>query len=583
MVTASTKEPSATADSVIPSDAPDVSENKSAEASEETNKEEEQRVQEVIATDLKNWQEKFAKASDKGADDLEERVEAIAKKQIDSQVNGVGQALLIELEEAIKSSIADSKKKIISTIERLPSTDRDGMEEQAQNAIAAHIRAAGLVIKGKAQALRSWKQNFYQETGSLVTAATESTLAVIDNIRDLGLQEVGMKWAWMEGVSYKDWSRYHALKQTFDDWRKEVEDVAWNHKGIAKLHAASEELESKGMSLAENAAKDLAKLKEAGVWKVQARDTTDVFSVSRLAAAAARANQVVMDRVDEAQDAIKDGIDSVAGHRIREASNQAKNAASSVSAYIAPSEAGVAGKASSKISDAIVGREPSGAESVLSGAKAKVAQASKSLSPDNQHAPESLGSQVKSKAAGVSSEVSQAAAVAEQPTLKSVQSRASESIMAAASAISEALPGNHASDEDPSGAAASVGASASSAASQASKKVWGGAAAQKVKNAQTPILDDIVEDADKPSFSDKMQSMVKDAGENLAEMTEAVREALLKSPSSQGSVESATSLASEQYSRALSAASSALYGTQLSGVESIGSVVSSKYADAVSA
>ena len=40
-----------------------------------------------------------------------------------------------------------------------------------------------------------------------------STLEVLDGIRDLGLQEIGMRWAWMEGVTYKHWAKYHDLKR----------------------------------------------------------------------------------------------------------------------------------------------------------------------------------------------------------------------------------------------------------------------------------------------------------------------------------------------------------------------------------
>jgi hypothetical protein len=97
------------------------------------------------------------------------------------------------------------------------------------------------------------------------------------------------------------------------------------------------------------------------------------------------------------------------------------------------------------------------------------------------------------------------------------------------------------------------------------------------------IFDDIIEDSDDETFSEKVQSMVSAAGDNFADVTNAVSEALLRPTTTGGTVETVTILAAEKYSSALAAASSALYGTEQGTGESIGSVVSSRYADAVSA
>ena len=59
--------------------------------------------------------------------------------------------------------------------------------------------------------------------------------------------------------------------------------------------------------------------------------------------------------------------------------------------------------------------------------------------------------------------------------------------------------------------------------------------------------------------------------------------ALLGPSRTQGSVESASSVASEQYAKALAAASSVLYGTEQPAVESATSVAAQKYAQAVTA
>lgn len=506
----------------------------------------------MLANDLRAWQEKFAKASDKGVDDLDERVAEITAKQIDSQVRGVGQARLIELEESIKSGIDSAKAKIISVVQKLPEEASEEEQAIATGQIRDSIRAAGLQVKGKAQAVREWKQRFDNETLSLVWAATEATLAVMDNIRDLGLQEVGMKWAWMEGVTYKDWSKYHALRKTFDDWRKEVQSVAWQHEGLAKASTAADEVESKAMSLAEDAAKELARLKDVGKWKVKARDTSADFSSRDVPPVAAKAGQRVVEKASEAID-------------------HAKSAVSSASAYVAPPEPGIAEKISSKLSESIIERPQSVVQSVVSAGKSMASQASSRVSGNVHEKIPVVG-----KDDG-----------AQRPLHEEIKTRASENIASAVSAVSEAF-----AVETPSvsarvaetDSASSIVDAASSIASDVTKKVFGGAAAQKIKDGNGPILDDdVVDDMDKTGFSDTVQSMIKEAGGNLSDLTKAVREALLKTPSTQGSVESATSIASERYSRALSAASSVLYGTPQSGPENLASVASKKYADAVSA
>jgi len=57
----------------------------------------------------------------------------------------------------------------------------------------------------------------------------------------------------------------------------------------------------------------------------------------------------------------------------------------------------------------------------------------------------------------------------------------------------------------------------------------------------------------------------------------------MKATSTQGTVQSASSVAEKQYSRALEAASIALYGSQMGAVESATNVAAEKYSQAVEA
>lgn len=500
---------SATADPSATSTADADEENPSKVA---TSEEQLANAREKIATDLENWQDKFAQAADKGTEDLEERVKEITDRQVDKQAHGVGRALIIQLEEASRTQIDDVKSKIIELVTSLPEDADQVQVSRSEDDISQVVKNAGLAIREKAQALRTWRQNYDDETHSLVSAASKSTLDVLNNISDLGLQEIGMRWAWMDGVTYKDWSKYHEVRKNFDQWTSEVEAVAKEHPGIQKVQEAGSEIESSGMAVAEATAKELTRLKEVGKWKLQALDASDDFSTRYTPAKAANAGQKVMGKIRSASEQIV---------------GTSQGSAESMSSRVKDSVADAASTASS----AVVGTEPG----VIDKASSKFFEASSSAS--------------KGVTAGTPAPVY-------------------ESVASGQSAISD-KSGTH-----------TASSGASSAGSKASKKVFGGAMAQKVAE-QKPILDDVVDDD--ATFSEKVQSMANQAGEKYADITQAVSEAMLGPTHTQGSVESMTSLASEQYSSALAAASNALYGSQQGGVESMTSVASGKYAEAVAA
>lgn len=453
-------------------------------------------VREKIDSDLKTWQTKFANAADKGTEDLQERVNNITTKQVNSQAHGVGSALVIQLENTIESSIRDLKSHINTSISKMPLDVSDTEEDLVYDDLLNHLRSTGEQIRKKALAVRQWKIKFDNETESLVQAALDSTLDVIDNIRDLGLQEIGMRWAWMEGVTYKDWSKYHALKKTFDTWRDQVADAALKHKGLSKAKEEGEAVQDEAMRVAESAANELKRLKEVAKWKVYAHDASDDFSTKAIPARAVKAAR---------------SIASVGSQSVGEIFSSASS---------------------------FVDSSPSSASNL-----------------------EPLGA-VKDNVEDAINTVKSAASVAADK-FSSVTSKGYPSASAKISQVSEELAGK-----------LSV---ATNSASAAPAKVWGGAAAVFVEGKQVDLDDDF------DSWSDHISSLLDAAGDKASELTDAVSAALLKPTNTQGTIESVTSLASEQYAQALSAASSVLFGTPQPLSESVASVASDKYAQAVAA
>lgn len=503
------------------SESASTSEISAGTASTPTPEDETEKNREKIESDLKNWQDKFSKAADKGAEDLDERVKDITNHQIERQVHGVGRSLVIQLEESSASETKKLKEAIREIIRSIPHEKSNDDVERAENELAKATRGAGLAVKVKAQALRFWRKGFEEETLSLVQAASKSTLEVIDNIRDLGLQEIGMRWAWMEGVTYKDWSNYHLLKKTFDKSRNQVEEVARDHDGLRKTSEAAAEVENQGMLVAEEAAVELGRLKEVGKWKIHAGDLSDDFSTRYVPAAVAAAGSNIVDKI------------SAAGEKI---AGQSRDSLNSVldDVFNDGNEGDRISAAKDKINQIVAG-------------------ASEAI----------IGTPV--------------------PAYESIASIASESLENAASAVSKImLKSSTPLTESASSAMSSISSSASSAASVASKKIFAGAMAQKVEK-QEPIFDDEIVDDSEEAYSEKFKSIVDEGGDRFADVTKAVSDALLRHKTEQGSVQSLSAVADEQYSRAIAAASSVLYGTQQGTAESITSLAGRKYAEAVAA
>ena len=619
-----------------------------------------------IDNDLKNWRDKFARAAEKGTEDLQERISDITARQ-SSQLEGVGNALLVELEHASSSEESKFQKKVLSIVKTLGEAASPDDITKAKLDVSTATRKAGINVKQKAEALRDWKGKFDAETLSLTYAAGNSTLDVVNSIRDVGLQEIGIRWANMEGVTYKDWSKYHDVKKTFDELSKKVAEVAQSHSSLRKTIEASDDLESTAMDFAKAAAKELTRLKEVGIWKIDAHDSSDDFSTKYMTANAAAAAQMIKDKASAASERMLGTSHGTVESMISKVSQEVSAAASDASSAVVGTEPGIAEQITSKVrdsasvasqqaSEAVIGTQPGVVEKaesqVLDAASAASEQASQAVMGSAQPQSESIYSRVSEAASEASkhasevvlgnepvianepvlieeatSQVSEAISKASQqaseavlgtpqpkhesvysaakdkveqavsdaseavigtpaPVYQSVASEISKSAELAESAISDALVGSSTPlTESVSSSADEAISSISSVASEATKKarkVYGGAMAQDVKG-QMPILEDVIDDDSNVAYSERLQSLISQAGDRYAEITKAVEEAVRRPTTTQGSVKSASSIASEQYLKALSAASRALYGTEQAAVESATSIVSDKWSDAVAA
>lgn len=230
-----------------------------------------------ITSDLATWKEKFASASEKGVASLEGRVVEIVHTYLAGGAQSDGDKLVAALENAVEDQTTAIKRHISALTESLPFADVPEEEAAAIEELLKEIRNSAVSIRDRAHVIREWHVSFEEGLIRQVSAAVNSTLAVLDNVRDLGLQEIGMRWAWMDGVTYKDWEDYHALKEEFEDWKGKFREIGLQHARIESAKDTADEALSRGMDVAEAAAKELARLKEVGRWKIAAREVSEDF------------------------------------------------------------------------------------------------------------------------------------------------------------------------------------------------------------------------------------------------------------------------------------------------------------------
>lgn len=230
-----------------------------------------------IDSDLQRWQDKFAVAADKGIEDLEERIEDIVSTLVARSANSHGQSLSTALQSVSIEKISFIKERINELAASLPDEDAPEAEEESREKLLSDIRASAVSVRDRAHAIRAWSLSFDEELFRRVAAAINSTLDVLDSIRDLGLQEIGTRWAWMDDVTYKDWAKYHALKVQIDDWHNEIRKIGMNHNSIAGAQSVAAGILDHGMEVAEDTAKELIRLKDVGNWKIAAREVGDNF------------------------------------------------------------------------------------------------------------------------------------------------------------------------------------------------------------------------------------------------------------------------------------------------------------------
>ncbi|CAK7223381.1 hypothetical protein SEUCBS140593_005216 [Sporothrix eucalyptigena] len=267
-------------------------------------------ARETVAEDLHAWQEKYTKAADEGAAEIEKSVEEISKRMIRRNVRTTGKALVDDLQKSVVSSLVQLRRDVLNIVGAV--VQKSATAEEANEQILVVVRRAGVDIKEKAQAVRSWREEYARELQDTVSRAAENHFQILGSIRDLALQRIGMKWAWMEGVTYKDWAKYHQLKSRFEEWENDLEQLIVTHPGLEAATNAAQAVEDEAMGLAQSAAKELARLKQVAELKIAELDDSEEFDLDTIKANVAAAKAAAIAAAEAEARAAKEAEEAAA-------------------------------------------------------------------------------------------------------------------------------------------------------------------------------------------------------------------------------------------------------------------------------
>lgn len=300
-----------------------------------------------VAADLELWQGKFTKAADDSAVEIEERVAEITDSLIKEQAEVIGKPLVLQLEKTATAELTTLKKMLLAILKKHKDTkDRAQFDEE----VAAAVRATGLKIRDQAQAIRTWRTTYEDGVHSAVTELAEEHIRILEGIRDLALQKLGMKWAWMDGITYKDWQKFHALRDRLDEWTEDLKRLVATHPGIEKAQTAAADVENEGMAIAGETAQALAVLKQVATWKATATDFTDNFDAEAMEQAAEAAQQQAAEAIRAAAAAVEEGAQAVLG-KVEEGAESVSEAMSEGVSSAEPKESTAATPAAEKDTD----------------------------------------------------------------------------------------------------------------------------------------------------------------------------------------------------------------------------------------
>ncbi|EZG04652.1 hypothetical protein H106_05546 [Trichophyton rubrum CBS 735.88] len=238
-------------------------------------------AREKISTDLKAWKERTTNLASKGLEHVRTQVRQVVE-DVARQEKPSGEDMLARLESVANEQLYTLTQDLYSIIQAIPEEYTQEDEERAQDAFLQRLRESSHAIRGMAHSLRLWFNKYQETLTDVVTQTINTTLDVLENARELGLQEIGMRWTAIDGVTYKDWKSYYELKSDLGEWKNDIRQAGLQHDSFVLAKDDGENIVARGMDIALDAARQLAEIRSIGKLKIEAGDTTRQLNVDHI-------------------------------------------------------------------------------------------------------------------------------------------------------------------------------------------------------------------------------------------------------------------------------------------------------------
>ncbi|EPS41351.1 hypothetical protein H072_4759 [Dactylellina haptotyla CBS 200.50] len=211
----------------------------------------------LIEADLVAWAAKFEEAATQASAEVVSKLDVLCDKVMKQQTP-LSTELLEEFDARVLKEFHDFEDGLLKLLDS-PAEHKYVM-----------IGYNGLVgrsfhnMKEKHAQIIAHTQEFLMDTYQSTAKIVDAALAGMDSAHDVGMQELGMKWAWMDGVTYKDWAKYHELKQAFGAMKTRVIRSGQGHKKLREVTDYAKSIDDAAGAILKTVNDEIAKLEKLG-------------------------------------------------------------------------------------------------------------------------------------------------------------------------------------------------------------------------------------------------------------------------------------------------------------------------------
>ncbi|KAK9486119.1 hypothetical protein V1527DRAFT_81031 [Lipomyces starkeyi] len=195
-----------------------------------------------------------------------------------SKFRTAGKNAVSSLSMEIESLFQSAQDTLLAEAEANLLRAQNEIESIFDTADAAQVPVITTILAAKADAVRAQAVEAANSVLRDAESIRSSTLDIFKTVTDIGLQELGRKWAFMEGITWQDWKEYRTLKSMADDFAQIIVDIPIDDKIVQKFLSDIDEAVAKWIAHAEAKARN--ELEEAALTKAAEEAAVDQLNES---------------------------------------------------------------------------------------------------------------------------------------------------------------------------------------------------------------------------------------------------------------------------------------------------------------